>query len=145
MVKVSILIAANLVLVLATLAVSFRHKRAPKPWRSLATCLQMPPKSTAKSVLREIASPRKNLIVSLTSQPSSRPSLVNSPPVRTKACPFTYQRDDNPKRLPRYLSKAVCPGCNRFCEALEYSVPVLEWRCENVWVQSQEKVSVAFF
>ena len=123
----------------------FRRRRSLKTWTSLATCLQAPSNmtSTAKNVLELIK--KNHLIVSLHNSYNTSPRpLANSAPVRTKACPFKYEMDDDPNRLPQYLAKAVCPGCSRFCQALKYSVQVLVWKCENVWVQAEKKLDVAF-
>jgi hypothetical protein len=52
--------------------------------------------------------------------------------------------------MPRYVVKAVCPGCKHFCKAVYYTINVLVKKgCdrrtgEETWKWVQKKVPVAF-
>ena len=53
-------------------------------------------------------------------------------------CPRTWDRDDDPDRVPRFLAKAVCPNCRNYCRAGLYYHRGLMHRCdittgEKVW------------
>ena len=38
----------------------------------------------------------------------------------TTRCPWRWALDDNPDRVPRFLTKAVCPYCGHYCRAVLY-------------------------
>ncbi|KAL9971748.1 hypothetical protein ACROYT_G017952 [Oculina patagonica] len=67
----------------------------------------------------------------------------------TTMCPWTWSHDDNPDRVPRYLTKAVCPSCGHYCRAVFYYHRGLVQRCdvrtgEKVWKWTVVELPVAF-
>lgn len=67
----------------------------------------------------------------------------------TTMCPWRWALDDNPDRVPRYLTKAVCPDCGHYCRAVLYYHRGLVRSCdvrtgETVWKWIQVKLPVAF-
>lgn len=67
----------------------------------------------------------------------------------SKMCPWTWAHDDNPDRVPRYLTKAVCPSCGHYCRAVLYDYRGLVPRCdvrtgETVWKWIAVEIPVAF-
>lgn len=67
----------------------------------------------------------------------------------TTRCPWRWAFDDNPDRVPRFLTKAVCPDCRHYCRTVSYHHRGLVKRCdvttgERVWNWIQVKLPVAF-
>ena len=67
----------------------------------------------------------------------------------TSKCPWTWAQDDNPDRVPRFMTKAVCPDCVHYCRAVLYSHRGLVQKCdvrtgETVWKWSSVELPVAF-
>ena len=67
----------------------------------------------------------------------------------TTTCPWRWAWDDNPDRVPRFLSQAVCPGCRHYCHVVSYHHRGLVQSCDNttgetVWKWIQVKLPVAF-
>ncbi|KAJ7371812.1 hypothetical protein OS493_023153 [Desmophyllum pertusum] len=67
----------------------------------------------------------------------------------TSKCPWSWAQDDNPDRVPRFLTKAVCPDCKHFCRAVLYYHRGLVQRCdvrtgETVWKWTSVELPVAF-
>ena len=67
----------------------------------------------------------------------------------TTKCPWTWGQDDNPDRVPRYLTKAVCPNCKHYCRAVLYYHRGLVQRCDvrtgqTVWKRTVVELPVAF-
>ena len=48
----------------------------------------------------------------------------------TSKCPWSRALDDNPNRVPRFLTKAVCPNCKHYCRAVRYSHNGLVQKCD---------------
>ncbi|KAL9971743.1 hypothetical protein ACROYT_G017947 [Oculina patagonica] len=74
---------------------------------------------------------------------------VSSKMPGTSNCPWTWGQDDNPDRVPRYLTKAVCPSCKHYCRAVLYYHRGLVQRCddrtgEKVWKWTVVELPVAF-
>ena len=64
-------------------------------------------------------------------------------------CPWSWSHDDNPDRVPRFLTKAVCPDCKHFCRAVLYNYKGLMQRCDvrigsAVWKWTLFELPVAF-
>ena len=77
----------------------------------------------------------------------SRDATVQRP--GTSKCPWSWVQDDTPDRVPRFLTKAVCPGCGHFCRAVLYYHRRLVQRCdvrtgETVWNWILVGLPVAF-
>ncbi|KAL9971759.1 hypothetical protein ACROYT_G017965 [Oculina patagonica] len=83
---------------------------AEKPFTSLNSSLKIPPR-----VSRDVRSKMPG----------------------TSTCPWTWGQDDNPDRVPRYLTKAVCPSCKHYCREVLYYHRGLVQRCD---VRTGEKV-----
>lgn len=67
----------------------------------------------------------------------------------TTKCPWTWEQDDNPDRVPRFLTKAVCPNCVHYCRAVLYNHRGLVQKCdvrtgETVWKWNSAELPVAF-
>ncbi len=67
----------------------------------------------------------------------------------TTMCPWRWTLDDSPDRVPRFLTKAVCPHCGHYCRAVLYHHKGLVQSCdvrtgEKVWKWIQVKLPVAF-
>lgn len=67
----------------------------------------------------------------------------------TSRCPWSWAQDDNPDRVPRFLTKAVCPDCAHFCRSVSYHHRGLVQRCDvktgqTVWKWTQVELPVAF-
>ncbi len=67
----------------------------------------------------------------------------------TYKCPWTWGQDDNPDRVPRFLTKAVCPSCGHYCRAVLYYHKGLVQKCdvrtgEKVWKWTLVELPVAF-
>ena len=67
----------------------------------------------------------------------------------TSKCPWSWAQDDNPNRVPRFLTKAVCPNCKHYCRAVRYSHRGLVQKCdvrtgETVWKWTMTELPVAF-
>lgn len=67
----------------------------------------------------------------------------------TTKCPWNWAQDDNPDRVPRFLTKAVCPNCVHYCRAVLYNHRGLVQKCdvrtgETVWKWSTVELPVAF-
>lgn len=67
----------------------------------------------------------------------------------TTKCPWKWALDDNPNRVPRFLTKAVCSFCGHYCRAVLFHHRGLVQRCdvktgETVWKWVQVKLPVAF-
>lgn len=67
----------------------------------------------------------------------------------TTKCPWTWEQDDNPDRVPRFLAKAVCPNCVHYCRAVLYNHRGLVQKCdvrtgETVWKWNSAELPVAF-
>ena len=48
----------------------------------------------------------------------------------TSLCPWSWAQDDNPDRVPRFLTKAVCPDCGHYCRSVLYYHRGLVQRCD---------------
>jgi len=48
----------------------------------------------------------------------------------TSHCPWSWAQDDNPDRVPRFLTKAVCPDCAHYCRSVLYYHRGLVQRCD---------------
>ena len=77
----------------------------------------------------------------------NRDVLVKLP--GTTTCPWSWAQDDNPDRVPRYLTRAVCSSCGHFCRAVLYSHRGLVQSCdvrtgEKVWKWTVVELPVAF-
>ena len=64
-------------------------------------------------------------------------------------CPFKWDRDDDPARLPRFMTKAVCRDCKHYCLPVHYSQKGLVRKCdvrtgEVVWKWITVELPVAF-
>lgn len=67
----------------------------------------------------------------------------------TSRCPWSWGHDDNPNRMPRFLTKAVCPNCTHYCREVRYShkglVPGCDVRTgERVWRWTVVELPMAF-
>ncbi len=67
----------------------------------------------------------------------------------TTKCPWSWAQDDNPDRVPRFLTKAVCNNCGHFCRAVLYYHRGSVQRCdvrtgEKVWKWTVVELPVAF-
>lgn len=67
----------------------------------------------------------------------------------TSTCPWRWAQDDNPNRVPRFLTKAVCPNCGHYCRSVLYSHRTLVQKCDVktgqlVWKWTFVKLPVAF-
>ena len=67
----------------------------------------------------------------------------------TSYCPWSWAQDDNPNRVPRFLSKAVCPDCAHYCRSVLYYHRGLVQRCDfrtgqTVWKWTLVELPVAF-
>ena len=67
----------------------------------------------------------------------------------TTMCPWNWAQDDNPDRVPRFLTKAVCPDCKHYCRAVLYYHKGLVQRCDvrigkTVWKWTLVELPVAF-
>lgn len=67
----------------------------------------------------------------------------------TSKCPWRWALDDNPNRVPRFLTKAVCSFCEHYCRPVLFHHRGLVQRCdvktgEIVWKWVQVKLPVAF-
>ena len=67
----------------------------------------------------------------------------------TSMCPWSWAQDDNPDRVPRFLTKAVCPDCAHYCRSVLYYHRGLVQRCDvrtgqTVWKWSLVELPVAF-
>ena len=80
--------------------------------------------------------------------PPQRKTRSNSSP-GTDYCPWAWDQDDDPSRVPRTIVKAVCPGCTHFCRPVYYHHKVLISRCdkttgEKVWKWKERTLAIAF-
>ena len=67
----------------------------------------------------------------------------------TSLCPWNWAQDDNPDRVPRFLTKAVCPDCGHYCRSVLYYHRGLVQRCDvstgqTVWKWTVVELPVAF-
>ena len=67
----------------------------------------------------------------------------------TFKCPWRWAQDDNSDRVPRFLTKDVCPDCKHYCRAVLYSHRGLVQKCdvktgEIVWKWILIELPVAF-
>lgn len=67
----------------------------------------------------------------------------------TTYCPWVWEQDDDPERVPRILVKAKCPGCKHFCKPVHYHHTVLIAKCDKttghkVWKWRERKLAVAY-
>jgi len=67
----------------------------------------------------------------------------------TSYCPWKWAQDDNPERVPRFLTKAVCPDCAHYCRSVLYYHRGLVQRCDvrtgqTVWKWTLVEIPVAF-
>ena len=90
------------------------------------------------------ASPRSSVVI-----PGRRTREVTEQLPGNSKCPWSWAQDDNPNRVPRFLTKAVCPNCKHFCRAVRYSHRGLEQKCdvrtgEVVWKWAEIELPVAF-
>ena len=60
----------------------------------------------------------------------------------TTKCPWTWGYDDNLDRIPRYLTKAVCPNCGNYCRKVLYYHRGLVQRCDNTTGETVRKWTV---
>ena len=77
----------------------------------------------------------------------SRDVTVQTP--GTSKCPWSWAQDDSPDRVPRFLSKAVCPDCPHYCRSVLYYHRGLVQRCDistgqTVWKWTLVELPVAF-
>ena len=121
----------------------------------LINCLPCPSKElNATKILRHLRQNYEFVRKTTTYSPVSSPR----PPARrrrstsipgTDNCPWTWERDDNPDRVPRTIVKAVCPGCDHHCRSVSYTHKVLVVRCDKttgykVWKWKQRTLAIAF-
>lgn len=74
---------------------------------------------------------------------------VTAPMPGTSKCPWSWAQDDNPDRVPRFLTKAVCPDCGHYCRAVMYQHRGLVQRCDvrigqTVWKWTVAELPVAY-
>lgn len=67
----------------------------------------------------------------------------------TDNCPWTWERDNDPDRVPQTIVKAVCRGCDHHCRSVSYTHRVLVERCDKttgykVWKWKQRTFAIAF-
>ena len=67
----------------------------------------------------------------------------------TTLCPWSWGQDDNPERVPRFISKAVCSDCAHYCRSVLYYHRGLVQRCDvstgqTVWKWTLVELPVAF-
>ena len=67
----------------------------------------------------------------------------------TSKCPWSWAQDDTPDRVPRFLTKAVCPNCGHYCRSVLYYHRGLVQRCDfrtgqTVWKWTLIELPVAF-
>ena len=67
----------------------------------------------------------------------------------TSKCPWSWAQDDSPNRVPRFLTKAVCPSCKHYCREVQYSHRGLVQKCdvrtgETVWKWTVIELPVGF-
>lgn len=67
----------------------------------------------------------------------------------TSKCPWSWAQDDNPDRVPRFLSQAVCPDCGHYCRAVVYQHRGLVQGCDartgqTVWKWTMVELPVAY-
>lgn len=67
----------------------------------------------------------------------------------TTYCPWVWEQDNDPERVPRILVKAKCPGCKHFCKPVHYHHTVLIAKCDKttghkVWKWRERKLAVAY-
>ena len=71
----------------------------------------------------------------------------------SRYCNWTVELDDNVNRKPRFLPKAVCKGCERYCKSVDYDHRVLVRDCNalrthrgklDVWKWEKVTLPVAF-
>ena len=66
----------------------------------------------------------------------------------TSKCPWSWAQDDDPDRVPRFLTKAICPDCGHYCRPVLYYHRSLMRRCdvrtgEIVWKWTSVELPVA--
>ena len=81
--------------------------------------------------------------------PRQRTRYVDAQRSGNSICPWRWVHDDNPNRVPRFLTKAVCPNCKHYCHAIRYSHRGLVQKCdvktgEAVWQWTVVELPVAF-
>ena len=79
----------------------------------------------------------------------SQNNFPNGAHAGTTLCPWKWALDDNPDRLPRFLSKAVCPSCNHYCKAIHYTHTSLIQRCDRTtglmyWSWMPKTMAIAY-
>ena len=111
----------------------------------------LPPQKTLKRLRRNFmfvektsASPQSSVGIP---RRSTRDVTVQLP--GTSKCPWSWAQDDNPNRVPRFLTKAVCPNCKHYCRVVRYSHRGLVQKCdvrtgETVWKWTVTELPVAF-
>lgn len=67
----------------------------------------------------------------------------------TSKCPWSWAQDNDPDRVPRLLTKAICPNCGHYCRPVLYYHRSLMQRCdvrtgEIVWKWTSVELPVAF-
>ena len=115
---------------------------------------------TPRSVVEKV-SKAGWLLVKRNSYQELRESL-NIPPRQRRSvnqtgsrfnCRSTFELDENENRQPRYLTKAVCKGCQWYCRPVEYDHRVLVRDCPtlkthkermDVWKWERVTLPVAF-
>jgi len=115
---------------------------------------------TPRSVVEKV-SKAGWLLVKRNSYQELRESL-NIPPRQRRSvnqtgsrfnCRWTFELDENENRQPRYLTKAVCKGCQWYCTPVEYDHRVLVRDCPtlkthkermDVWKWERVTLPVAF-
>ena len=117
------------------------------------SCQKVPltPQKTLKRLRRNFmfvekpsASPQSSVRIP---RRSTRDVTVQLP--GTSKCPWSWAQDDNPNRVPRFLTKAVCPNCKHYCRVVRYSHRGLVQKCdvrtgETVWKWTATELPVAF-
>ena len=92
---------------------------------------------------------KNKLIGSNNTQINGGSNIINSANVGTTKCPWKWAIDDDPDRIPRFLTKAVCPKCNHYCRAVFYSHNSLIQRCDRLtgmiyWSWMEKTMEIAY-
>ena len=64
--------------------------------------------------------------------------------IYTGRCPFTFEVEDFVDTVPRFLSNAICRGCDDRCEPISYTQQLLRRKCGNYWLWEEQEVRVAY-
>lgn len=133
----------GLSLIVASLAQA--KKGHPRNWRGLATCLQMQRAdvSSAHDVLRFIHRHRYMIVPQSNLQTSQQNAPITMPQ-RSSRCPFTIEKVEDEDTVPRFLSRAICRGCDVNCKPVMYTHQLLFRKCKNYWTWTKKALPVAY-